>query len=209
MAVLVRPVAQPDIPYVYGICLKTGDAGKDASPLFYEPFLLGQYYAAPYLFFDPSLCFIAEEDYIPRGYIAAAADSAAFYQWLDTAWLPPLRRRYPEPFPQDRIKSAYEERILKQLHQSPRVSEAQSPWLSRYPAHLHIDLLPEIQGKGWGKVLMKTLFAELEQRKIPGVHLGVAAANTAATAFYKKLGFSVLQNETWGFTLGKELSYGF
>jgi ribosomal protein S18 acetylase RimI-like enzyme len=209
MAVVVRPSAASDIPYVYGICLKTGDAGKDASSLFYDPFLLGQYYAAPYFFYDPSLCFIAEEDYIPRGYIVAAGDSAAFYQWLDETWLPPLRRRYPQPFPPDRIKSAYEQRMLTRFSVSPRISEAKSPWLSRYPAHLHIDLLPEIQGKGWGKVMMAALFAEMEQRKIPGLHLGVSTGNNAALAFYNKLGFSVLQNETWGFTLGKEFSHGF
>jgi ribosomal protein S18 acetylase RimI-like enzyme len=209
MAVVVRPAAASDIPYMYEICLKTADAGKDASSLFYDPHILGQYYAAPYLFFDPSLCFIAEDDYIPRGYIVAAGDSVAFYRWFEQTWLPPLRRRYPVPFPPERIKSPDEQRLITQFQQSPLESAAKIPWLSRYPAHLHIDLLPEIQGKGWGTVLMKTLFAELERRKIPGVHLGVVTGNTIAMKFYKRFGFSIQQNETWGFTLGKELSFGF
>jgi ribosomal protein S18 acetylase RimI-like enzyme len=206
---LIRPGVESDIPYLYEICLKTGDAGKDASPLFYDLHLLGQYYAAPYLFFDRHLCFIAEEEYTPRGYILAAGDSAAFYRWLEETWLPPLRRRYPEPFPKGRIKSGYEQKMIRLLHQPAGLPETVPPWFFRYPAHLHIDLLPEIQGKGWGKVLMDTLFAELERRKIPGVHLGVGAGNTAALGFYKKIGFSVLQNEAWGITMGKELSHGF
>ncbi|MDR2797203.1 MAG: hypothetical protein LBB80_02570 [Treponema sp.] len=61
MAVLVRPACGSDLPYLYEICLKTGDAGNDASGLFYDPLLLGQYYGAPYFFYDPSLCFVAKD----------------------------------------------------------------------------------------------------------------------------------------------------
>jgi ribosomal protein S18 acetylase RimI-like enzyme len=204
---LIRPSVDSDLPYLYDICLKTGDAGKDASALFHDPQLLGQYYAAPYHFFDRSLCFIVEEDYLPQGYIVAAGDSSAFYQWFDAAWLPPLRRRYSVPVPRDWAQSAHEQQLIDQLQQP--VSLPKAPWLSRYPAHLHINLLPPIQGKGQGRALMNTLFAELGRRKIPGVYLGVMTKNTAAIGFYNKIGFSVLQEETWGITMGKEFNHGF
>ncbi|MDR3166481.1 MAG: GNAT family N-acetyltransferase [Treponema sp.] len=206
---VIRPAVESDIPYVYEICLKTGDAGKDASPLFYDPHLLGHYFAAPYLFFDRALCFIAEADYTPRGYILAAGDSIAFYRWFEETWLPPLRRRYPVPFPPGRVKSEYEQKLIRQLHQPAGLPEAAQSWISRYPAHLHIDLLPEIQGKGWGRALLDTLLAELGRRKIPGIHLVVGVDNTAARGFYKKNGFSVLCNEAGGITMGQELSHGF
>ncbi|MFP3090470.1 GNAT family N-acetyltransferase [Treponema sp. TIM-1] len=204
----IRPSVDSDVPYLYDICRKTGDAGKDASPLFHDPHLLGHYYAAPYHFFDRSLCFVVEEDYTPQGYLVAAGDSAAFYQWFAETWLPPLRRRYSLPLPRGWAQSAQEQSLIDQLQPSAR-PKAVYPWLSRYPAHLHIDLLPPIQGKGQGRALMDTLFAELGRRKIPGVHLGVAATNTAARGFYKKIGFSVLQEEAGGITMGKELNHGF
>ena len=31
------------------------------------------------------------------------------------------------------------------------------PYSQGYPAHLHIDLLPELQGQGWGRRLIDTL----------------------------------------------------
>ncbi|MDR1956824.1 MAG: GNAT family N-acetyltransferase [Treponema sp.] len=206
MTDLIRPACGPDLPYLYEICLKTGDAGKDASGLFYDPLLLGQYYVAPYFFHDPGLCFVAEDDHpgkkVPQGYIVAAADTLAFNRWMETLWLPPLRRRYPKPYPKQYIRSSFEEQLLALLHRSLDAPESAPPWISSYPAHLHIDLLPLLQGQGAGKGLMRTLLEALARRGCPGVHLGVSAANTRAIGFYRKLGFSTLQEQPWGFTLG-------
>jgi ribosomal protein S18 acetylase RimI-like enzyme len=157
--------------------------------------LLGQYYAAPYFFHDPALCFIAEDQGLPQGYILATSDTAAFNQWMEEVWLPPLRRRYPEPYPH--AKSPFERHLVSLLHQpltAPPVS---------YPAHLHIDLLPAIQGQGAGKLLMRTLLDALSRRGCPGVHLGVGNSNPGAIAFYQKAGFVVLHGDEHGLTMGK------
>ena len=61
-----------------------------------------------------------------------------------------------------------------------------------YPAHLHIDLLPALQGQGFGRRLIDTLRAALAARGVPAVHLGLDPANTAARAFYDRLGFHEL-----------------
>ena len=62
------------------------------------------------------------------------------------------------------------------------------PALAAYPAHLHIDLLPDRQGKGWGR----GTDALVLPRARPGRRgaLGVAPANTGAQAFYHRLGFT-------------------
>jgi hypothetical protein len=57
---IIRRAALSDLPYLYEICLKTGDAGKDASALFNDPYLMGQYYATPYLLFPAGICFVVE-----------------------------------------------------------------------------------------------------------------------------------------------------
>ncbi|MHB9292685.1 putative acetyltransferase OgpAT [Hollandina sp. SP2] len=209
MAVLIRPAGEPDLPYLYEICLQTGNAGKDASGLFYDPLLLGQYYGAPYFFYDPSLCFVAEDRGIPQGYILAAQDTRAFNLWMEKVWLPPLRRRYPEPYPKERIKSSLEQRLVSLLHHPSLSSDRTPPWWSSYPAHLHIDMLPAIQGQGAGKALMHILLETLNRRGCPGVHLGVSKANTRAIAFYGKWGFSVLQEHEQDLMLGKTLKVAY
>jgi GNAT superfamily N-acetyltransferase len=207
-AVRIRPALAADTPYFYEICLKTGDAGKDASALFFDPFLLGHYFAAPYLFFPQGVCFAAEYQFRPQGYIIAVPDTGAFNRWMEETWLPPLRRQYPLPFPPQRLRSETESRLMMTIRGSHLPPEPPAPWLAAYPAHLHINLLPEIQGRGTGRLLMDTLCAELIRCGVPGVHLGVNARNSSAMAFYRKMGFSVLQEESWGPVMGKALNAG-
>jgi ribosomal protein S18 acetylase RimI-like enzyme len=64
-----------------------------------------------------------------------------------------------------------------------------------YPAHLHIDLLPHVQGKGVGRMMMDRLFAELKSRGVLGVHLGADPRNKRAIGFYEHLGFTHLDDE--------------
>jgi len=61
--------------------------------------------------------------------------------------------------------------------------------VQEYPAHLHIDILPECQRQGWGRKLMDVLVEELKGRGAKGVHLGMAGDNVAAGRFYETLGF--------------------
>ncbi|GAA4336049.1 hypothetical protein GCM10023086_69030 [Streptomyces venetus] len=63
------------------------------------------------------------------------------------------------------------------------------PELAAYPAHLHIDLLPQWQGSGHGRRLTRTFLQALQDRGVPAVHLVMATANTLAGAFYDRLGF--------------------
>lgn len=63
--------------------------------------------------------------------------------------------------------------------------------LFRYPAHLHIDILPQYQGKGHGTRLMGCFLNSLIEKAVPGVHLSMAASNTGARRFYERLGFEL------------------
>ena len=71
-------------------------------------------------------------------------------------------------------------------------TDPDTPGLPAYPAHLHIDLLPHVQGSGNGTRLMRTFFEAAAAAGAPGVHLVVAADNTRALGFYDHLGFKRL-----------------
>lgn len=62
----------------------------------------------------------------------------------------------------------------------------------KYPAHLHIDLLPEYQGKGYGKIMIETLLDDLKEKNVKGIMLMASAQNTGAIRFYTRLGFKTL-----------------
>ncbi|MFN0068727.1 MAG: GNAT family N-acetyltransferase, partial [Limisphaerales bacterium] len=58
-----------------------------------------------------------------------------------------------------------------------------------YPSHLHIDLLPRAQGRGWGRRMLEEVICRLRARGSPGAHLGVSLLNVPAFGFYGRLGF--------------------
>ena len=59
----------------------------------------------------------------------------------------------------------------------------------RWPAHLHIDLLPQGRGQGVGTALVNAWFARLRALGVPGCHLSTFAENTAAIRFFERVGF--------------------
>ncbi|KAF2786601.1 GCN5-related N-acetyltransferas-like protein [Melanomma pulvis-pyrius CBS 109.77] len=63
--------------------------------------------------------------------------------------------------------------------------------LEQYPAHLHINVLPEFQSSGFGRRLMDTFLQKLRDLGSGGVHLGMVASNANARRFYERLGFQL------------------
>ncbi|WP_424952968.1 GNAT family N-acetyltransferase [Deinococcus sp.] len=184
----LRPYRPPDLLALYDVCLKTGASGADASAVYRDPMLLGHVYAAPYAVFCPETTFVLSGDHRVLGYVLGVPDSRRFERETEAHWFPLLRGLYPLPGLQDRSPDA---RMIRAVHRGYRAPDGS--WAAAHPAHLHIDLLPEVQGGGWGRRLMETLLAALQAQGIPGVHLGVGVSNVSAQGFYERLGFVPLE----------------
>ncbi|MEU1388205.1 MULTISPECIES: GNAT family N-acetyltransferase [unclassified Nonomuraea] len=186
----IRKYRPGDEPALYEVCLRTGLDGQDASAVYPTPHLLADVYVGPYLALQPSLAWVLDDDPGhgpggPGGYVLGALDTRAFEADCERLWWPALRARYrhiTEP-----------ERWLADHLAAPRPAPAEI--VAGHPSHLHIDLLPRMQGAGWGSRLIATLLQALDERGSRGVHLGVSARNTRAVAFYAKLGFTELERE--------------
>lgn len=61
--------------------------------------------------------------------------------------------------------------------------------LEDYPAHMHIDILPEYQRHGLGRKLIDTFSAAVRQDGAKGLHLLMAQANIDAGKFYVRTGW--------------------
>ena len=185
----IRQAVPSDIPYAYQICLKTGDTGQDATGLLNDEFIIGQYFAAPYLHYEIDTCFVLEVDRIPSGYIIGASETNDFNDWMNTRWLPHIRKIYTRDM---LAKSDLEKFLLDLIHKDCLMHD----YLQDYPSHLHIDLLPIAQKQGFGKKMMHTLLTRMKEKGSKGLHLSVSENNTNAIGFYKKLGFSELKRES-------------
>lgn len=76
----------------------------------------------------------------------------------------------------------------------------------KYPAHLHIDILPEYQGKGYGAQMMNTMLDNLKSKKVKGIMLMANKDNHGAIRFYERLGFKVILNGFGGVVMAKNLT---
>ncbi|MDG2025869.1 MAG: GNAT family N-acetyltransferase [Acidimicrobiales bacterium] len=189
----LRPFDPADTDACYEICLRTANNGEDATDLHTDPRIVGEVWVAPYLAHHPECAFVVEDDQGVGGYIVGAPDTAAYDEWADRVWFPPLRERHPAgSFPDSKADGD----CVNLIH-TPPVMPAEVT--SEYPAHLHIDLLPRLQGRGFGKQLMNALFAACREAGADAIHLGCSPENTNAIAFYQHLGFSdLMAGFLWG-----------
>jgi ribosomal protein S18 acetylase RimI-like enzyme len=177
----IRAYRPDDLDAVYDICVRTAEAGADGRGRHSSDRLVGDIFAAPYVTLEPELAHVVDDGTgTAVGYILGTADTERFVRRYRAEWIPAIEGRYDGDDPRDRDMLAlhhYPERMLV-------------PELAAYPAHLHIDLLPETQGKGLGRGLMTAFLRGLRAAGVARVHLGMAPRNTGARAFYDRLGFS-------------------
>jgi ribosomal protein S18 acetylase RimI-like enzyme len=148
---------------------------------------------APYLVRWPEFAFVVEDDAGVGGYIVGAPDTTEHERWMDDVWLPPLRDRYPK----DRFPAGTADAACVAVIHAPNRMPADV--IAAYPAHLHIDQLPRLQGQGFGRQLMRALFEACRSVGADGIHLGVSPENLNAIAFYQRLGFEDLMGGfLWG-----------
>lgn len=96
-----------------------------------------------------------------------------------------------------KLNKKYKEKYIKQIKKIDKKSALMArfvpvPYLLlrfKYPAHLHINLLPSYQSKGYGTLMINSLLDELKKKKVKAVMLLASAENTGAIRFYERNGF--------------------
>ncbi|MEV7071233.1 GNAT family N-acetyltransferase [Streptomyces sp. NPDC093990] len=181
---VIRPYDPRDRAALDEICVRTAHEGGDSRPYYTDPGVFPAAFAAPYAHLEPELAFVLDDGTgAAVGYVVGTADTPRFVAEYRERWLPLVADRYPEPSGPPRTP---DEEIVALLHRPERMVV---PEVADYPAHLHIDLLPAWQGRGYGRALMTTLFRALHERGVAAVHLCMVTANRPARAFYDRLGF--------------------
>lgn len=183
---VIRPYRTQDRDALFDICMRTAEAGGDARHLYRDQELLPNIFAAPYVYLEPDLAFVLDDGTRAVGYIVGTSNTARFVAEFRARWLPRVAASHPAPAQEPATR---DEQMAALLHWPERMIV---PALASYPAHLHIDLLPEYQARGFGRALSFTLFAALAEAGAARVHVGMLTSNTAARGFYDRLGFRAL-----------------
>ncbi|MFF5478192.1 GNAT family N-acetyltransferase [Streptomyces sp. NPDC012935] len=180
----VRPCRPEDREAVEDICVRTAHEGGDSRPYYRDPGIFPATFALPYVALEPDLAFVLDDGAGRAvGYVLGTADTPGFVAAFRTEWLPLVAARHPEP---PGTPATPDEQLVHLLHHPERMLV---PQVAAYPAHLHIDVLPDWQGRGHGRALLRTLLTALREKGVPAVHLSMVTANAPARAFYDRLGF--------------------
>ena len=185
----IRTAIPDDEEGIARVCLKTADSGQDASSLYSRSDIPALIWATPYLIHSLEHCFVVEKDREILGFVVTTANTRTFEAWQKTSWWPEAERRLQSFQPE-----------TNRDHEVVTIVDAKGPpapsYADDYPAHLHINLLPEAQGTGFGRKLITTALDILRKDQVTGLHLGVAFKNTKAIGFYKTLGFREIGRDT-------------
>jgi len=188
MEPVIRPYRDADVNGISRVCLLTALAGKDATGVYSSDGLVADIFARPYVFLEPELAFVVDDGQV-SGYILGVADTRRFVERYRSEWLPGFAARYERP-----SATTTPDEGMRHLGFTPERMLIDE--VDEYPAHLHIDVLPHLQGTGLGRRLIETLVSSLRERGIRGLHLGLDPANTSAAAFYDHLRFQRLASGT-------------
>ncbi|WP_433248006.1 GNAT family N-acetyltransferase [Actinomadura nitritigenes] len=145
-------------------------------------------YLTPYMDLEPESLFVAESGGQLVGCLTGCRDSSR---------LPSEEARMLEAIRTHRLMlrprlAAFFARSTGDLlwgaaHRRPRAAAFEDP---RWPAHLHINLVPEARGTGAAENLMTAWFDRLRSTGSPGCHLQTLCENTRALAFFRRMGFT-------------------
>ncbi|MBF0679612.1 MAG: GNAT family N-acetyltransferase [Devosia sp.] len=193
--ITLRPYQDGDLEALYEICLVTGDAGKDASPLHNDRQLVGHIYSAPYGALEPHNVFVAKDAEGVAGYIVGTYDTLAFAEKLETDWFPALRQRYADP-------SGLTPADLQRVEAIMKPHEAPTELVANYPAHIHMNLLERLRGQRVGTRLLDAWRDQARANGVKRIHLGASRSNAGGVAFWTKSGFDPL------ITIGSTVWFG-
>ena len=184
--VVVRPCRAPDAERIRTICFETGFMGEPVGWMWRDRASFAALFCDWWIAHEPGSILVAEADGVASGYLLGCAggrplseDARSFvahflgrgcclrpgtarvmWRMLGDAFLDGVRRQLPVQASED-----------------------------RWPAHLHINLLPELRRHGTGRLLVSTWLDSLRARDIPGCHLQTTAENTRAVRFFEAMGF--------------------
>ncbi len=185
----IRLFKSADLDALYAISLATGHAGGDAASMYSDPRLMGHIYAAPYALLEPSFALVVEDEHGVAGFALGTPDTDNWSDRLEDAWWPALRAAYADPGDVPAPDWSADMRRAFMIHHPARTPQ----WIvERYPAHLHLNLLPRLQGRGIGCVLFSEWIDRAARYGVGPIHIGANHANARPIGFWSRQDFQTL-----------------
>ena len=185
----VRPYERDDRFAVRDVCFRTGYMGEPVDWQWRDQPSFADMFTGYYTDREPESAFVVEVDGRVAGYLLGCVDSSRAWSPGRVAARNIVRRGIVLRPGTARVVwrtlgDAVRDLALRRV--KLRDLEFEDP---RWPAHLHIDLLPEARGGGAGRRLVHAWLDRLRELGVPGCHLQTMSENANAIAFFGAVGF--------------------
>jgi GNAT superfamily N-acetyltransferase len=185
----IRPYRPGDRERVRDICFRTGFMGEPVDWMWRDQPSFADLFSGYYTDAEPESALVGEVDGEVSGYLLGCVETRRVWNPSQvlarhaTRRLVCLRPGTAGIF----WRSVLDATIATVLHR-----ETVEPMFldDRWPAHLHIDLLPVARGHGLGRALMMRWLDRLRELRVPGCHLETLAENVGAVRFFSAMGFA-------------------
>jgi len=189
-AAVIRPYEPTDRARVRHICFRTGYLGDPVDWQWRDSESFADMFSGYYTDVEPESAFVVEIDGQVEGYLLGAVDARKPWNIGKVAGGHILRRGIAfrpgtAPVIWRTILDGARDVLTKRV--DPRDLEFHD---KRYPAHLHIDLLPAARGQGAGRRLINAWLDRLRSLDVAGCHLQTFAENHRAVLFFHAVGFT-------------------
>lgn len=195
MSLAIRKATEADTEALFRICILTSDAGKPGLALHDFPELPGLTFAVPYLTRKATWAYVLEEEDTKEvvGYVVGTHDTQAYEEDVINNWFPihAIRYRYESPLNNSDIKPS--DKSYLERYRNPKAYRSFDANVAFSPAHLHINILDEYQGRGWGRRMIGKAVEHLREMGLDGLWVGIDPRNNAARKFYEKVGFEEIR----------------
>jgi len=186
----IRPYAPgSDRSGVRDVCFRTGYLGEPVDWQWRDQESFADIFTSYYTDAEPASAFVIDRAGVVCGYLLGCLDSRQAWKPQAIAGRHLLRRGLAfRPGTAPVIWRTLGDTLVDVALRRVAVEDLEFSD-DRWPAHLHIDLLPEARGQGLGRQLMRCWFDLLRARGVRGCHLQTFAENWTALAFFESMGF--------------------
>ena len=190
-AAAVRPFRTEDRAAVRRICHVTGHMGEPADWYWSDEESFADMWTGYYTDREPESAFVGEIGGRVVGYLLGCVDSRNAWHPAQVGGRHSLHRALPlRPGTAGTIWRTAQD-FVSDI--ALRRKTVRGPFLdSRWPSHLHIDILREGRGSGIGRALIDMWIARLRALQSPGCHLETLAENSHARAFFTAMSFEAI-----------------
>ncbi|NHJ49353.1 MAG: GNAT family N-acetyltransferase [Asgard group archaeon] len=200
LTIIIRKLQKQDEPSIIDICFITGD--ELLKKILPDPYLFSLLWCLYYVWYEIENVFVAENSKTKKivGYILNTFNT----KQQEADYKKKMSSHIKDKIKELKIKSP-RTRITVSFILNRPTSRKRKKILEHYPAHLHINVLPDFQRQGIGHMLMQALEAHLKENNVKGYHLEVGTKNKQGINFYKKYNLELLHKNRLSHFFGKKI----